>query len=308
MAMHEACRTETAERIAQVVADGEKVGVHAEPVARGDQGRKQAFVRLGPIAAAMIRRYEAIMSAITFTSLANPGRFNAIARALTPWLAVITAGLFALGLYLGLFVAPEADLHGETYRIMYVHVPAAWLGMFVFATMAMAAIGTLVFRHPLADVAQKAAAPLGAGFTALCLITGSIWGRPAWGTWWEWRDARLTSMLILLLIYFGIIALWRAIDDQAKAAKAVAIVTLVGSLILPVIKFSVDWFSTLHQPASVMTLSGPKIHPSMLTPLLILGVAYLLLHITLMLVLMRAELMERRARRLALMGAYGAMA
>jgi heme exporter protein C len=245
------------------------------------------------------------MSAATFTSLANPGRFNGIARAITPWLAVITIGLFAVGLYLGLFVAPAADLHGETYRIMYVHVPSAWLGMFAYVGMAMAAIGTLVFRHPLADVAQKAAAPLGAGFTALCLITGSIWGRPAWGTWWEWRDARLTSMFILLLIYLGIMALWRAIDDQNKAAKAVAIVTLVGSLILPVIKFSVDWFYTLHQPASVLTMSGPKIAPVMLTPLLILGLAFLLLHVTLLLTLMRAELMEKRARRMALIGSYG---
>jgi heme exporter protein C len=242
------------------------------------------------------------MSALTITSLANPGRFNGIARAITPWLAAITAMLFAIGLYLGLFVAPAAELHGETYRIMYVHVPGAWLGMFVFASMAVAAIGTLVFRHPLADVAQKAAAPLGAGFTAICLVTGSIWGRPAWGTWWEWSDARLTSMFILLLIYFGIMALWRAIDDQAKAAKAVAIVTLVGSLILPVIKFSVDWWRTLHQPASVLTMDGPKIHSSMLTPLLIMGLAFLLLHLTLVMTLMRAELADRRARRIAIMG------
>ncbi len=246
------------------------------------------------------------MTATTLISIANPGRFNGLAKAVTPWLAALTAGLFATGLYLGLFVAPVADLHGETYRIMYVHVPAAWLGTFVFASMALAAIGTLVFRHPLADVAQKAAAPLGAGFTAICLITGSIWGRWAWGTWWEWRDARLTSMLILLLIYLGIIALWRSIEDQSKAAKAVAIVTLVGSLILPVIKFSVDWFYTLHQPATVLTLQGPKIAPSMLTPLLIMGVAFLCLHVTLLMTLMRAELMERRARRIALLGALGA--
>jgi heme exporter protein C len=258
-----------------------------------------------PIAALLQCRYGSAMSVSAITSLANPGKFNGIARFLTPWLAILTAGLFAVGLYLGLFVAPAADLHGETYRIMYVHVPAAWLGMFAYVGMAAAAIGTLVFRHPLADVAQKAAAPLGAGFTALCLITGSIWGRPAWGTWWEWRDARLTSMLILLLIYFGIMALWRAIDDQSKAAKAAAIVTLVGSLILPVIKFSVDWFYTLHQPASVLTMEGPKIAPSMLTPLLIMGLAFLMLHITLLLMLMRAELMERRARRLAISGSFG---
>jgi heme exporter protein C len=242
------------------------------------------------------------MTALPLPSLANPGRFNGIARALTPWLALATLALFAAGLYLGLVVAPEADLHGETYRIMFVHVPAAWLGLFVYASMAVAALGTLVFRHPLADVAQKAAAPLGAGFTFICLVTGSIWGRSAWGTWWEWRDARLTSMLILLLIYLGLIALWRAIDDHGKAAKAVAIMTLLGSLILPVIKFSVDWFYTLHQPASVLTLEGPKMAASMLTPLLIMGLAFLMLHVTLLLTLMRAELMERRARRLAISG------
>ena len=246
------------------------------------------------------------MSAISITSLANPGRFAAIAGFLSPWLAGLTALLFGVGLYLALYVAPVADLHGETYRILFVHVPAAWLGTFVFASMAVSALGTLIFRHPLADVAQKAAAPLGAGFTALCLITGSIWGRPAWGTWWEWRDARLTSMFVLLLIYLGIMALWRAMDDPSKAARAVAIVTLVGSINLPIIKFSVDWFYTLHQPASVMTLQGPKIHPSMLTPLLLLGLAYLMLHVTLMLMLMRAELMERRARRLAIASAMGA--
>jgi heme exporter protein C len=245
------------------------------------------------------------MSATTLISIANPGRFNSIARFFVPWLAALTIGLFASGLYLGLFVAPVADLHGENFRIMYVHVPAAWLGLFVYASMAVAAIGTLVFRHPLADVAQKAAAPLGAGFTAICLITGSLWGRPAWGTFWEWRDARLTSMLILLLIYGGLIALWRSIEDPIKAAKAVAIMTLIGSLILPVIKFSVDWFYTMHQPASVLTLAGPKIHPSMLTPLLIMGLAFLFLHATLVLMLMRAELMDRRAQRLALVGSIG---
>jgi heme exporter protein C len=240
------------------------------------------------------------LSATSSPSFANPGRFSDLAGAALPWIGALAAALFAVGLYLGLYVAPEADLHGETYRIMYVHVPAAWLGMAVYASMAAAAIGTLVYRHPLADVAQKCAAPLGAGFTALCLITGSIWGRPAWGTWWQWGDARLTSMLLLLLIYFGLIALWRAIDDQNKAARAVAVTTLVGSINLPVIKFSVDWWNTLHQPASVLRLDGPSIAPSMLTPLLILGLAFLLLHVCLLFVLMRAELAERRARRLEL--------
>jgi heme exporter protein C len=154
----------------------------------------------------------------------------------------------------------------------------------------------------MADVAQKAAAPLGAGFTLICLVTGSVWGRPMWGTWWEW-DARLTSVLILFLIYLGIIALWQAIGEAGRAARAVAILTLVGAVNLPIIKFSVDWWSTLHQPASVFRVGGPTIHPSMLTPLLVMALAYLLLYAILLIVRMKAELATRRAERLAILAA-----
>ena len=159
---------------------------------------------------------------------------------------------------------------------MYLHVPAAWMSTFVYGVMTLAALGTLVWRHPLADAAQKAAAPLGAGFTFICLVTGSLWGKPMWGTYWVW-DARLTSVLVLFLIYLGLIALWRSIDDPGRAARAAAILTLVGVVNLPIIKFSVDWWNTLHQPASVFRLGGPTIAPSLLWPLLVMALAFTVL-------------------------------
>ncbi len=234
------------------------------------------------------------------TDLANPARFSALADRILPWLAAATAAAFAYGLYQSLMVAPADYQQGETVRIMFVHVPAAWLCMACWSVMTVAALGTLVWRHPLADVAQQAAAPIGAAFTAVCLITGSLWGRPMWGAWWVW-DARLTSVLVLFLMYLGVIALWRAIDEPARAARAVAILTLVGAINLPIVKFSVDWWNTLHQPASVFKMSGSAIDPSILYPLLWMGLAYLLLFVTLLLVRMRTELMRRRLRRLALL-------
>jgi heme exporter protein C len=229
--------------------------------------------------------------------LANPAAFNALANRVLWPLILATLAAFAYGLHGAFFTAPADYQQGETVRIMYIHVPAAWLALFVYAGMSVSALGTLVFRHPMADVAQKAAAPLGAGFTLICLITGSFWGKPMWGTWWEW-DARLTSVLILFLIYLGIIALWRAIDEPQRGARAVAILTLVGAVNLPIIKFSVDWWNTLHQPASVFRMGGPTIHPSMLTPLFAMGLAYLLLYLVLLIVAMKTELMTRRIERL----------
>jgi heme exporter protein C len=199
------------------------------------------------------------------------------------------------------FAAPEERQQGITVRIMYIHVPFAWLSMFCYGVMAIAALGTLVWRHPLADVALKAAAPIGAVFTALALVTGSIWGKPMWGTWWVW-DARLTSVFVLFLMYLGLIALTRAIDDPGKAARAAAILTLVGAINIPIIKFSVDWWNTLHQPASVFRLDGPTIHPSLLVPLLISAFGFTLLFVTLHLMAMRTEIWRRRVdamRRIA---------
>ncbi len=191
-------------------------------------------------------------------SYANPANFLKLVRAVVPASAGLTALLFCAGLYLAWFVAPPDYQQGETVRIMYLHVPAAWLSLLIYAVMTSAALGTLVWRHPLADAAQKAAAFLGACFTFLCLGTGAIWGKPMWGTWWVW-DARLTSVLVLFLIYLGLVALWRTFEDPSKAARAAAIFTLVGALNIPIIKFSVDWWNTLHQPASVFRLGGPAI-------------------------------------------------
>jgi heme exporter protein C len=234
-------------------------------------------------------------------SLANPKVFLDLTRRLLPWLALASAALFALGLFLS-FTAPPDYQQGETVRIMYIHVPAAWLSTFIYAVMTLAALGTLVWRHPLADAAQKAAAPLGAGFTLVCLVTGSLWGKPMWGTYWVW-DARLTSVLVLFIVYLGLIALWRAIDDPGRAARAAAILTLVGCVNLPIVKFSVDWWNTLHQPASVFRLGGPTIAPQLLWPLIVMALAFTLLFATLHLMAIRNEIMRRRLARLTMIAA-----
>jgi heme exporter protein C len=239
---------------------------------------------------------------MALTDFANPSRFLRFADAALPWLAVATALAFAIGLYLAFFVAPDDYQQGATVKIMFIHVPAAWLGMFCWALMSVAALGTLVWRHPLADVAAKAAAPLGAGFTFLCLVAGSLWGRPMWGTYWVW-DGRLTSVLVLFLMYLGVIALWHTVDEPSRAGRIVAILTLVGAINLPIIKFSVDWWATLHQPASVFRMGGSTIYPTILIPLLVMAVAFTMLFLTLHLAAMRNEILRRRVRTLRLMQA-----
>lgn len=224
--------------------------------------------------------------------LANPTRFIGLADRLIPWLYGLAAVLLAAGLYLG-FSAPEDYQQGITVRIMFIHVPFAWLAMMCYTVMTISAIGTLVWKHPLADVSAKAAAPIGAVFTFLALLTGSLWGKPMWGTWWVW-DARLTSVFILFLMYLGIIALSRAMDDPARAARAAAVVTLVGFVNIPIIKFSVDWWNTLHQPASVFRVDGPTIHPTLLWPLLVMALGFTLLFFALHLMAMRTEIWRRR--------------
>src|SRR5499433_879733 len=233
--------------------------------------------------------------------LANPSRFLALSGRLLPWLAGATLLAFAFGIN-QIIVSPDDYQQGAAAKIMFIHVPAAWLAMFIWATMSVAALGTLVWRHPLADVAAKAAAPIGAAFTLQCLVTGMLWGRPMWGTYWVW-DGRLTSVLVLFLMYLGVLALWRTIEEPARAARAVAVLTLVGAINLPIIKFSVDWWSTLHQPASVLRLGGPAMHPSILVPLLVMGLAFMLLFLTLHLAAMRTEILRRRIRTLQLMQA-----
>jgi heme exporter protein C len=237
--------------------------------------------------------------------LANPTRFRSLAERALPWLAAATALAFAAGLYQGFFVAPEDYQQGATMRIMYIHVPSAWLAMLGWTVMSIAALGTLVWRHPLADVAARAAAPLGAAFTFICLATGCLWGRPMWGVYWVW-DARLTSVLVLFLMYLGVIALWRTVDDPSRAARAAAILTLVGAVNLPIIKFSVEWWNTLHQPASVLRLGGPTIHPAILAPLATMALAFTLLFVTLHLAAMRNEILRRRVRSLRLLQAQQA--
>jgi len=241
---------------------------------------------------------------MSLTDLANPTRFLAFSGALLPWLWGAAIVGLAAGLYLSFFVAPPDYQQGETVRIMFIHVPSAWLAMFGYLLMAVAALGTLVWRHPLADVAAKAIAPVGAAFTFLALVTGSLWGRPMWGTYWVW-DARLTSVLVLFLMYLGLIALWRAVEDPGRAARVAAVLTLVGVVNLPIIKFSVDWWNTLHQPASVFRVGGPTIDASMLWPLMIMAVAMTLLFLALSAMAMRNEILRRRVRTLELAAAAG---
>ena len=235
--------------------------------------------------------------------LSNPERFMAFSRWAAPMFGVIAAGLAMAGLWLG-FTAPEDYQQGDTVRIMFIHVPAAWMSMFVYACLAVASFLALVFRHALADAAAQAAAPLGAAFTFLALVTGSLWGRPMWGAWWVW-DARLTSVLVLFLVYVAYIALRASLDDETKAARAGAILALVGAVNLPVVKFSVDWWNTLHQGASVFRAEGPAMTSDFLWPLLLMGLAYMSAFGSLWLVGVRAQVWRRRAEAAALRAARG---
>jgi heme exporter protein C len=236
--------------------------------------------------------------------LANPTRFLSLTDRVLPWLAAATALVFIIGAYMTA-TAPDDYQMGATVKIMFLHVPTAWLAMFCWALMSVAALGTLVWRHPLADVAAKAAAPIGAALTLVCLITGSLWGRPMWGTYWVW-DARLTSVLVLFLLYLGVLALYWTAEDPNRGARAAAILVLVGAINLPIIKFSVDWWNTLHQPASLMRLGGSAIAPTILHPLLVMAFAFFLLFFTLHLAAMRNEILRRRVRSMRMMKAQRA--
>jgi len=226
---------------------------------------------------------------------ASPARFQRLAAAVLSWSAGLTVVTLLAGLALALVGSPPDYQQGEAVRIMYVHVPAAWMAMFVYAGMAAAAAVGLVWKHPLADLFAKAAAPIGAGFTAICLITGSLWGEPMWGTWWVW-DARLTSVLILFFLYLGYIALVNSFDDASRGTAAGNILLLVGAVNLPIIKFSVDWWNTLHQPASVSRLGAPAIDPAMLAPLLVMGLGFTLYFVTAVLVRLQSEILARKLR------------
>ncbi len=241
------------------------------------------------------------------TTFANPSNFLRLAATLIPWLAGVAVVTLAVGLVMAFFTAPADYQQGETVRIMYIHVPAAWVSMLSYLAMTLAALASLVWRHPLAEAALKAAAPLGAAFTFICLVTGSLWGKPMWGTYWVW-DARLTSVLVLFLIYLGLIALWQTIEEPGRAARAAAVLTLVGFINIPIVKFSVDWWNTLHQPASVFRMGGPTMPPSMLWPLLIMALGYTALFGALHVAATRNEVLRRRVRRLSLTAAGAATA
>ncbi|HBT41377.1 MAG TPA: heme transporter HemC [Rhodospirillaceae bacterium] len=230
-----------------------------------------------------------------FNYFANPRRFMKLATVLSPWLAGATIVLAAAGLYLGLFASPADYQQGETVRIMYVHVPAAWMALFCYMGLAISAAVGLIWKHPVADVAARATAPIGACFTFLALLTGSLWGKPMWGAWWVW-DARLTSVLVLFFLYLGYMALNSAFDDPQRGSKASAILAMVGLVNVPIIKFSVDWWNTLHQPASIVRMDGPTIHPDMLWPLFLMIGAFTTYYLWVLMLRMRRELTETRLR------------
>jgi heme exporter protein C len=235
---------------------------------------------------------------------ANPTRFLRLADIIQPWAAGLTIVFVVSGLYFALFHSPADYQQGETVRIMYIHVPAAWMALFCYTALAVASGVALIWKHPLAGLAARATAPIGAGFTFLALVTGSLWGKPMWGTWWVW-DARLTSVLILFFLYLGYMALQDAFDDAERGAKASAILAIVGFINVPIIKFSVDWWNTLHQPASVVKMSGPAIHSSMLTPLLLMALAFKAYYIWLMLIRIRGEISSMKVRALRLRQVHG---
>ena len=228
------------------------------------------------------------------SGFANPQRFLGLSNWLLPITSVLAVLVTGIGVVWSLLYAPADYQQGETARIMYIHVPAAWIAVGAYTGMAIGSVSYLVWGHALGDIAAKVMAPIGAAFTALCLATGSIWGRPMWGTWWEW-DGRLTSVLVLFFLYLGYMALRSALDETSKASKAAAILCLVGTINIPIIRFSVEWWNTLHQKASVIREGGPSLDPSLLHPLLVMGVAYLLIFAALTLAAMRAEIWKRSA-------------
>ena len=225
----------------------------------------------------------------SFQRLANPARFQRFARRILPWSWALAVSGIAGGFVWGLAFSPGDYQQGETVRVMYVHVPAAWMAMACYALMAALCACFLVWKHQLAGIAALAAAPVGACFTAIALVTGSLWGKPTWGTWWVW-DARLTSVLVLFFLYLGYLGLAGAFDDRMRGLRAASLLVLVGVINLPIIKFSVDWWNTLHQPASILRVGGPSIHASMLWPLMITALGFAAFLVAIVLVRVRSEL------------------
>ena len=231
--------------------------------------------------------------------LANPARFMRLARAIFPFAAGIAGATIIAALVLGLAVVPADYQQGDAYRIMFVHVPSAWLALMIYAIMALSGAAALIWKHPLADLIGRASAPVGAAFTFINLLTGSLWGQPMWGTWWVW-DARLTSMLILFFLYLGYIALHSAFEDPTKGARAAAILALVGVINIPIVKFSVDWWNTLHQPATISKLDRPSMDPSMIAPLLLMFIGFIAYYLLILTIRIRSDIIARRIRNLRL--------
>ena len=234
---------------------------------------------------------------MSWHALASPARFMRYSARIRDWAAAAFVACLVPGLYLGLVASPADYQQGETVRIMYVHVPAAWMALFCYTAMAASSAGYLVWKQPLAEIAARASAPIGACFTAIALITGSLWGQPMWGTWWVW-DARLTSVLVLFFLYLGYMALADAFDDPVKGGTAASILALVGFVNVPIVKFSVDWWNTLHQPASVVRIDGPTMDPAMLAPLLLMAGAFTFYYVAVVIVRMQSLVLERRIRAL----------
>ena len=230
-------------------------------------------------------------------AFASPQNFYRISEKLIPWFLYPFIALTLVGLYWGLIVSPADYQQGDSVRIMYVHVPAAWMSLFIYVVMAIAGAIGLIWQIKLANVVASVSAPIGAAFTFLALVTGAVWGKPMWGTWWVW-DARLTSELILLFLYLAYMSLNNAFDNPRTAAKSSSILAIVGLINLPIIHYSVKWWNTLHQPASIITTTGPKIHSSILMPLLVMMTAFAFLFFALLLVRTKAEIIERRVHLL----------
>ncbi len=239
-----------------------------------------------------------------FNYFANPTRFLRLTSKLQPIAMVVTLITMGAGLYYSLFQSPPDYQQSETVRMMYVHVPAAWMAMFCYVALAASSAVVLIWRHMVADIVAKSTAPIGACFTFLALATGSLWGKPMWGTWWVW-DARLTSVLILFFLYLGYMVLYNAFDEPTRGARAAAILAIVGVINVPIIKFSVDGWNTLHQPASVVKMDGPAIHSSMLTPLLLMAVGYTAFYFWVLFIRSRAELSANKVRALRIRQAEG---
>ena len=234
-----------------------------------------------------------------FDWLANPHRFSKLTGNLQLPLIILSTTMISLGLYYGLFDSPEDYQQGDAVRIMYVHVPSAWLASFLYFSLAISCIFYLVWKHPLADLIANAIAPIGLIFSVLTLITGSLWGKPMWGTWWVW-DARLTSMLILFFFYLGFILLSNAFERKIDGSKTASVLAIIGLINLPIIKFSVDWWHTLHQPSSILRMDGPSIDKEMLFPLSLMMVGFSLFSLYLIIINVKRMLMEKKCEALIL--------